>query len=538
LKRNRRNCLTLAISATLTLSLNSETAAQRFPASIDLGSLDGRDGFRLDGETAYDRSGFSVAGAGDVNGDGIDDFIIGAPSMSATGKSYLVFGRDAQSQPFPAAMALSSLDGSNGFKLAARQDGNLLGFSVSGAGDINGDGIDDLIIGAPGSRVDANEYIGISYVVFGRNAAVDPFPETVRLSRLGGLEGFALHGEAASDLSGISVSNAGDMNGDGIDDLVVGARSADPNGSRSGRSYVIFGSDNDLPHPLELSTINGLNGFMLDGESGNDQSGFSVSAAGDINGDGIDDLIVGAPLAAPNGDGSGRSYVVFGSDSGLPNPLDLSSINGPNGLTLDGEAANDRSGISVSNAGDINGDGIEDLVVGAHYAGPNSSGSGRSYVVFGSSSVLPYRIDLSDINGLNGFMLEGETAADQSGRSVGNAGDVNGDGIDDLIIGAFTADPNGSASGRTYVVFGSDSGLPNPFDLSSLDGLNGFTLDGEAADNASGFSVAAAGDVNGDGIDDLIIGAFGASPNGSASGSSYVVFGRGDALFADRFEGE
>ena len=295
-------------------------------------------------------------------------------------------------------------------------------------------------------------------------------------------------------------------------------------GMQSGAQAQLF------PAEINLSDLNGSNGVVFNGEAVSDRSGYSVSAAGDINGDGIDDLIIGASNADPNGNGNdGRSYVVFGSASGLPSPFNLSSLNGLNGFVLNGEAAADYSGVSVSAAGDINGDGIDDLVIGAYRADPNSnSRAGRSYVVFGSDTGLPNPLNLSSLNGLNGFVLNGEAAYDGSGRSVSAAGDINGDGIDDLIIGAYLADPKGnSAAGRSYVVFGSDTGLPNPLNLSSLNGLNGFVLNGEAAGDYSGRSVSAAGDINGDGIDDLIIGADGADANGNEyAGRSYVVFGR------------
>ena len=126
------------------------------------------------------------------------------------------------------------------------------------------------------------------------------------------------------------------------------------------------------------------------------------------------------------------------------------------------------------------------------------------------------RVNLAYLDGINGFRLDGSKWSD-AGRSVSNAGDVNGDGFDDLIIGALYADPNGSASGSSYVVFGKASGFSATMDLSSLDGSNGFRLDGVAAGDVSGHSVSTAGDVNGDGFDDLIIGAPGADPSGSLS---------------------
>ena len=135
-------------------------------------------------------------------------------------------------------------------------------------------------------------------------------------------------------------------------------------------------------------------------------------------------------------------------------------------------------------------------------------------------------LNLADLDGSNGFRIDGVAEFDQSGFSVSSAGDINGDGFDDLIIGARDADPNGNSSGSSYVVFGSGSGFTSTLNLFTLTGLNGFRIGGAAPLDRSGRSVSSVGDINGDGIDDLIVGADGADPNGSYSGSSYVVFGR------------
>jgi hypothetical protein len=156
------------------------------------------------------------------------------------------------------------------------------------------------------------------------------------------------------------VSNAGDVNGDGFDDVIVGAPGADPNGrDSSGSSYVVFGKASGFSATMDLSSLDGSNGFRLDGVSEYDFAGKSVSNAGDVNGDGFDDVIVGASYADPNGDSSGSSYVVFGKASGFSATMDLSSLDGEQWFSSGWSCqADDFSGRIVSNAGDVNGDGL------------------------------------------------------------------------------------------------------------------------------------------------------------------------------------
>ena len=471
------------------------TPQSHFPASIDLSTLTPAIGVTLNGVTTSNvfESGYSVSGAGDINGDGVADLIIGAPVGSA-GASYAVFGKSSIGNS--GSIALSSLNGSNGFVLSLVA-GQEIGWSVSGAGDINRDGVADLIIGAPFTGI-----AGASYVVFGKPGIGSS--GSIALSSLNGSNGFVLSGVAGNDASGWSVSGAGDINGDGVADLIIGA----PFTLAGGTSYVVFGKPSiGSSGNLALLSLNGKIGFVL---SGVGESGYSVSGAGDINGDGVADLIIGAR------NGAGVSYVVFGKPGiGSSGNITLSSLNGGNGFVLPGVASS-QSGTSVSGAGDVNGDGVADLIIGA----PNTnSNAGASYVVFGKPDIgSSGNITLSSLNGNNGFVLPG-AASSYNGNSVSAAGDINGDGVADLIIGAYNAS---SGAGASYVVFGKPGiGSTGSITLSSLNGGNGFVLSGVASSN-SGYSVSGAGDINGDGVADLIIGAYRANSNG---GASYVVFG-------------
>ncbi|MCA3562363.1 MAG: FG-GAP repeat protein, partial [Aestuariivirga sp.] len=509
---------TLGACCWLSLWVSNSFAASPFGPTLNLSTLSAANGFRITGVAAGDSAGWSVSDAGDVNGDGIDDFIVGAPGADVnglgSGVAYVVFGKTGG---FGTNLNLSTLNGTTGFRISGEEKGDVAGASVSAAGDVNGDGYDDLLVGASGVSTNgkgggggAFNTAGAAYVVFGKASG---YTANLNLSTLNGANGFQLNGILKADSTGWSVSSAGDINGDGFDDVIVGAWGAGTNGKNSGAAYVVFGKAGGFAATFSASSLTGANGFRITGAPAFSTAGESISGAGDINGDNIDDLIVGSDRAA---------YVVFGKAGGFAANLNLSTLNGTTGFRIV-NASIANFGDSVSVAGDVNGDGIDDLIVGEEYAG---SKSGAAYVVFGKVGGFGATFDVSTLTGANGFRITGVAANDYAGSSVSAAGDINGDGFADLIVGAFGADPNGSQSGAAYVVFGKAGGFAPTLNLSGLTGANGFRITGVAAGDSAGSSVSAAGNVNGDGIDDLIVGASGADVNGSNSGAAYVIYGK------------
>ncbi|MEO1022968.1 MAG: T9SS type A sorting domain-containing protein [Bacteroidota bacterium] len=435
---------------------------------------------------------------------------------------------------------LSNLRESNGIQFTGLDSGDRLS-EIMATGDINGDGKDDIIIGvpegAPGGRIRAGEV----YVIFGDSSGFDS--STIDLSALDGTNGFVINGIDANDDAGTSVAS-GDVNGDGFDDVVIGAVFADPNGeSSAGEVYVVFGQSG-FGASFELSTLNGSNGITLNGALRSDNAGTAV-AVGDIRTDGFADIAISAIRADPNGViSAGEVYVVFGRSSYSSSVIELGALNGDNGFTLIGSERNDRVGTTLAVG---NFDGIRsvgetnsaDLFIGAPDAGSN----GFIYVLSNRNNANSFLFGFGNdsLGVLNNFNVNSLTAAlgfsiIGGGDGVGDvltSGDVNNDGFDDIITGLDEA----GTGGETYVIFGrpflanSLSDLPiDPILLDSPSAGEVRVINGFDSSDRAGRAVGS-GDVNGDGVDDVIIGAIGGDPNGlAAAGETFVVFG--DSSFA------
>ncbi|MBK8609502.1 MAG: FG-GAP repeat protein [Chitinophagaceae bacterium] len=406
--------------------------------------------------------GISVASAGDINADGYSDVIIGANAYddganANEGRAFIYHG---------SATGLSASP--NATPDDANQAGAQFGQSVNTAGDVNGDGYSDVIIGAPNYTDGANTFEGRAYVYQGSAAGLSASPN----STLDDIN------QATANF-GISVAGAGDINGDGYSDVIVGCHNYnDGANGAEGRAFVYHGSATGLS-----ATPNNM---PDDANQAGANFGYSVASAGDVNGDGYCDVIIGA-IGYDDGANTaeGRAYVYHGSATGLSAS--------PNSTPDDANQAIAQFGFSVASAGDVNGDGYSDIIIGAiGYDDGANINEGRAFVYYGSAAGLSASPNstLDDANQGDSWF----------GISVDCAGDVNGDGYNDVIVGAYEYDDGANADeGRAYIYHGSPSGLstsPN----NTLDDAN-------QAGAVFGTSVACAGDVNGDGYSDVIIGA-------------------------------
>lgn len=535
-----------------------------FPGRIDVNDLAGPNGFAVEGINPNFGngvgSGTAVSGAGDINGDGIEDFVVGVRRAASgtpgspvfeAGEVYVVFGRVGG---FAASFDPSTLNGTNGFRIDGGREALALGFSIDAAGDFNGDGFDDLVIGTQAESLGQSAVPGEAFVLFGRATGFAP---AIDINALAPGEGFRIVDPNPSipGQLGRAVAGIGDFNDDGFDDIAIGeAKSGNPFQSslEDGAVHVIFGSAAGFPTapgpggttPSALPS-GFANAITFHGPLQDAGLGTSI-ARGDFNGDGISDMVTLAPGAPFRSPAERFGVVLFGDDT-YPAPgyfsYDLSALpqDASAGFLL--RQVSDPAAV-VGNAGDVNGDGIDDILIGA----PNGvnpvtgQATGLVAVVFGTATPS-FNVFPANLDGTNGFFVFGDEARGLLGSSVATAGDINNDGYDDVIIGApgenRTPIPGQTSdwlAGAAYVVYGGPSPVAANLFAADLDGQNGFAIEGLSPasvnpDDGLGQAVTGNVDVNGDGIDDIIVGAPDAtSLPGTVSevraGRTYVIYGR------------
>jgi len=505
--------------------------AALLPPTVDLNA--GEEDITIYGTDASDSlildHGVEVA---DINGDGKADLILSAQSAdgpsnsrNSGGEVYVYYGKGTFAGTLDTAGIVGTAPDVTIYGASADDE---LGRNLRPMGDLNNDGIDDLILGSsqggdgPG---EARPGCGEFYIIYGSRT----LPAVIDLAN--GDEDVIIYGSASGKwLSPYGSSAIGDLNGDGKDDLILGTLLGDgPLGARleAGEAYVIYGSET-LPHVIDLSLHQ--ENVIIYGATANDHySGGQPFTAGDVNGDGIDDLVIGAYGGDGPGDGrinAGEVYVIYGSSS-LPATIDLANID--QDVTIYGASASDGLAHSVS-LGDINGDGKKDIVLGCPHAdGPSElrPNAGEVYIIFGSSTI-PSIIDLNAPGPYS--IIYGATSVDRLAY-IGSidTGDMNGDGKDDLIVGAPEADgpSNGRiSSGEGYIFYGSSS-FPAIIDLNS-DSPDVCIYGATAGDGLSYQGALRLADVNGDGKQDLLLGAQkGDGPLEARvdSGEAYLIYG-------------
>lgn len=427
------------------------------------------------GDTADTDTGYAVTGAGDVNGDGYDDVVLGAPSAGDDGEGaiYIVFGKSVR---------FDEADVSTAVQFTGEMDGDQFGSRVAGVGDVNSDGYDDIVAAALYADT-SNHNAGAVYIIYGSanlaGGSVKDLPTYT--------------GTEDNAKLGFSVAAGGDINADGYTDVLIGAPYRN---DRSGGVYILYGQS-DILTGGSASQLP-----LLSGQSDYDYAGYAV-ASGDINADGFSDIVASAPKRNTTERDAGVIYIVYGQTAQHVS-LSLSTAAVITGLTR-----SDRIGQSLA-IGDINADSYGDIIIGAEYNDTAAENGGAVYIYYGSAS-LSSSLSLSAAT-----QLYNSANAEVAGQSVAWLGDVTNDGYGDFIVGAPSTSHD--ETGRVFLVTGQSVVLATQV----LDNFTYFT--GETVADSFGNSVATAGDVNADGYGDAVFGAKGYGQVAEGGGAAYVVY--------------
>jgi len=411
----------------------------------------------------------------------------------------------------------------NGFRIVGQSATDHLGATVGGAGDINDDGYDDIYVVAPNDDNYGTD-AGIVYVIFGKAGSTD-----VNISSFSSSNGFRITTAETSAAIGDSmlgyvgngqaIGAGGDFNGDGMQDLVIGLRLSDEDGTNSGKAYVIFGRTGATRSDVDLDLIDptGTDGVLIRGASMNWQLGQAARFVGDYDADGYDDVVVSAMYSNALSVDAGQSFLVFGSPGPVFNAVNVAGLNGSSGFKISASENGGLIGHAVA-GGDFNGDGISDLFVSQN---GYSITAGAAYVIYGDAGGVYSNIAVDTMLSSTGYGIFGAAVTENIGHSLSSAGDFNADGIDDLLIASYLRDDAGADSGAAWLITGVTGNARADLNINSITAADGFRISGGGVGDHFGQSTSF-GDVNGDGKSDLIVGAT-AGDNASIDGGETVV---------------